>query len=154
MKKLSLMKSKKFVIYAEKNLLQIKMIKRHLKYIIKLGIVVIAQENLEATHGICNLKCKIPKEIPVVAHNASYDQRFITRQLAKKFKGQFECLGENSEKYITFSVLIKKELDNRKTIAHKLRFIDSSRFMSTSLSSLVDNVSEICSRKCKDKNCK
>ena len=148
------MKSKTFVIYAEKNLLQIKMIKRHLKYIIKLGIVVVAQENLEATHGICNLKHKILKEIPVVAHNASYDHRFITKQLAKKFKDQFECFGENSEKYITFSVLIKKELDNRKTIAHKRRFIDSSRFMSTSLSSLVDNVSEICSRKCKDKNCK
>ena len=44
------------------------------------------------------------------------------------------------EKYITFSVPIKKECDNGKTIAYKLRFIDSFRFMSTSLSELVDNM--------------
>ena len=47
------------------------------------------------------------------------------------------------EKYITFSVPIKKECDNGKTIAYKLRFIDSFRFMSTSLSKLVDNMSGI-----------
>ena len=47
------------------------------------------------------------------------------------------------EKYITFSVPIKKEGDNGKKIAYKLRFIDSFRFMSTSLSELVDNMSGI-----------
>ena len=47
------------------------------------------------------------------------------------------------EKYITFSVPIKKEYDNGKKIAYKLRFIDSFRFMSTSLSELVDNTSGI-----------
>ena len=45
------------------------------------------------------------------------------------------------EKYITFSVPIKKKCDNGKTITYKLRFIDSFRFMSTSLSELVDNMS-------------
>ena len=30
----------------------------------------------------------------------------------EEFKGQFEYLGENTEKYITFSVPIKKEIDN------------------------------------------
>ena len=44
------------------------------------------------------------------------------------------------EKYITFSEPIKKECDNGKTISYKLRFIDSFRFMSTSLSGLVDNM--------------
>ena len=56
-------------------------------------------------------------------------------------------------KYITFSVPIKKELDNGKTITYKLMFIDSFRFMSTSLSKLVDNLSEIYSKKVRDKNC-
>ena len=42
-----------------------------------------------------------------------------------------------------FSVPLSKELDNGKTITYKLKFIDSFRFMSTSLSSLVDNLSEI-----------
>ena len=38
---------------------------------------------------------------------------------------------------MTFSVAIKKELDNGKTITYKLKFTDSFRFMSTSLSKLV-----------------
>ena len=58
------------------------------------------------------------------------------------FKGQFECLGENTEKYITFSVPIKKELDSSKSVTYKIKFIDSFRFMSRSLSNLVDNLSE------------
>ena len=33
-------------------------------------------------------------------------------------------LGENTEKYITFSVPIKKQLDNGKTIIYKIRFIN------------------------------
>ena len=45
------------------------------------------------------------------------------------------------EKFITFSVLIKKNCGDSKTITHKLRFIDSFRFMPTSLSELVDNMS-------------
>ena len=45
------------------------------------------------------------------------------------------------EKYITFSVPIKKEFDNNKTMAYKL--IDSFRFMSASLSDLVKNLSGI-----------
>ena len=77
-------------------------------------------------------------------HNSStYDYHFIIKQIAKEFEGQFECLGESSEKYIIFSVPIKKELDNGKTITHKLKFIDSYRFTSTSLSSLVHNLSGI-----------
>ena len=53
-----------------------------------------------------------------------------------------ECLGENTEKNMTFSVSIKKQLDNDKTITYKISFIDNFRFMSSSLSSLVDNLTE------------
>ena len=45
------------------------------------------------------------------------------------------------EKYITFSVPIKKKCDDSKTITHKLKSIDSFRFMPTSLSEFVDNMS-------------
>ena len=87
-----------------------------------------------AAHNSCNLNYIILNEIPIVFHNGStYDYHFIIEQLAKKFKGKIDCLGENTEKYIIFSVPIKKELNNNKTITYKLKFIDSFRFMSTSL---------------------
>ena len=42
-------------------------------------------------------------------HNGStYDYHFIIKELAEEFEGEFECLGENTEKCITFSVPIKK----------------------------------------------
>ena len=64
-------------------------------------------------------------------------------------------LGENTEKYINFSVPIKKDLDNGKSITYKIKFIDSLRIMSSSLSNLVDNLSEgLHSDKCTDcKSC-
>ena len=106
-----------------------------------------------AAHNICNLRYKVPKEIPVVFHNGStYDYHFIIKELAKEFEGNFECLSENTEKYITFSVPIKKKIDNKDLeITYKIKFIDSYRFMSSSLSKLVDNLSEgIHSNKCSD----
>ena len=52
-----------------------------------------------AAHNICNLRYKIPEEIPVVFHNGStYDYHFIIKQLVKEFKGNFDCLGENTQK--------------------------------------------------------
>ena len=60
-------------------------------------------------------------------------------------------MGENTEKYIAFSVPIKKELDNEKTITYKLKFIDSFRFMSRKLSKLVNYLLDgRHSDKCKD----
>ena len=94
-----------------------------------------------AAQSKCNLNYKVPKDIPIIIHNASYDTHFIINQLAEEFKGELNCIGENMEKYITFSVPIKKKCDDGKTIAYKLRFIDSFRFMLTSLSELVDNMS-------------
>ena len=97
-----------------------------------------------AAHSICNLNYKAATEIVLKIHNGSiYDYHFIIKELAEEFKGQFECLGENIEKYITFSVPIKKENDNDKTITYKIKFIDSCRFMPSKLPELVDNLSEI-----------
>ena len=69
--------------------------------------------------------------------------------MSKEFEGKLEGLGENTEKYIPFSLPIDKELDSGKTITYKLKFIDSFRFMSTTLSELVDNLSEIYKKECK-----
>ena len=76
------------------------------------------------------MKYKTPKKIPVVFHDGStYDYHFIIKELAEEFERQFVCLGENTEKYITFSVPIQKELDNGKSITYKIKFIDSFRFI-------------------------
>ena len=66
----------------------------------------------------------------------------MIKELAKEFEGQFECLGENTEKYITFSVPINKELDNGKSIKYKIKFIESFRFTSKSLSNHIKYLSE------------
>ena len=96
-----------------------------------------------AAHKICNLMYNTPREIPVIFHNGStYDYHFIIKGLAEEFDEDFECEGENKEKYITFSVPIKKESNEDGIIIYRIKFVDSLKFMSTSLSSLVDNLSE------------
>ena len=106
-----------------------------------------------AAHNICNLRYKVPKEIPIVFHNGSiYDYHFIIKELVKEFEGNFECLGENTEKYITFSVPTKKKIENKDLeITCRIKFIDSYSFMASSLSKFVVNLSEgIHNNKCSD----
>ena len=83
-------------------------------------------------------------------NGSTYDYHFIVKELVKEFNGNFECLGENTEKYITLSVPIKKKIENKDLeITYKIKFIDSYRFMASSLSKLVDNLSEgIHNNKC------
>ena len=84
-------------------------------------------------------------------HNEfNYDYHFIIKELAEEFKKQFTCLGKNTEKYITFTIPIEKEVtiidENReeitKNIFYILQFVDSARFMVSSLSNIVNNLSE------------
>ena len=52
-------------------------------------------------------------------------------------------LGVFTEKYITFSVPIKKKIETKDIeVTYKIKFIDSFKFMATSLSKLVDNLTE------------
>ena len=105
-----------------------------------------------AAHVVCSKNCKIAKEMPIVFHNGStHDYHFIVKELAKEFKGKLECLGENTEKFIKFSVPIENEGDDGKPIVYKIIFIDRFRFVSTSLSSLVHSLSDgLYNIKCKD----
>ena len=105
-------------------------------------------ENRGGAHSICNL---VYLKNPIVFHNGSnYDYHFIIKELAEEFKKQFTCLGENNEKCITFTVPIEKEITRidknieeiTKNISYILQFIDSARFMASSLSNLVNNLSE------------
>ena len=99
-----------------------------------------------AAHSIYNLKYSVPKSVPIVFHNRSnYDYHIIMKELAEKFKKQFTCLAEDTEKYITFTVPTEKEatkIDSNgdeitKNISYILQIIDSMIFMASSLSNLV-----------------
>ena len=107
------------------------------------------------------------KKIPIVFHiRPNYDYQFIMKELAEEFKKHFLCLRENTKK-ITFTVPIGKEVTRidkngqkiTKNISYILQFVDSTRFMASSLTNLVNNLSKIIHRiKCKfghdDKKCK
>ena len=98
-------------------------------------------------------------KVPIVFHNGSnYDCHFIITELAEEFQKQCTCLGENTEKYITYTVPVEKEVTRTdkngeeitKNISYILQFIDSSRVMASLLSKLVNNHSEGVNRvKCK-----
>ena len=92
-------------------------------------------------HGICNLKYSIPKEIT-----------------NKKIWRTIYLYSRSCWKIHKFSVPIEKEVnqiakngeETTKTISYKLKFIDSTRFMASSLSNL-DKIlaKEIHKIKCK-----
>ena len=118
-----------------------------IKNIIMSETIVIILENTEVLLiELANLRYKTQKEIPVVLRNGStYDYHFLIKELTEKSEGEFECLGENTKKYITFfSVNQKENYGNDKitNISYKIKFVNRFRFMSSSLSNLVDNLSE------------
>ena len=98
-----------------------------------------------AAHYLCNLQYKIPSYISVVFHNlAGYDAHMFIKELAKHGSKMW-VIAKNTEDYISFSVNV--EVDkyiNKNGEAHSkeitLRFIDSIKFMSSSLDSLVNSL--------------
>ena len=100
-----------------------------------------------AAHKKCNLDYKIPKFIPVIIHNLSrYDSHFIINKLGLT-EGKIDCIPKNEENYIYFKkdVVVDSYIDKngkQKPITIELRFIDSFKFMPSSLSSLAENLTK------------
>ena len=100
-----------------------------------------------AAHSNCNLRYRIPDYIPVVFHNlAGYDAHLFIKELAKH-TSKIGVIAKNNENYISFSVKVEvdKFIDkagNEKSKEIELRFIDSFKFMSSSLDSLVNNLAK------------
>ena len=96
-------------------------------------------------HSLCNLRYKIPSYIPVVFHNLSgYDAHLFIRELGAH-TSDMEVIAKNKEDYISFSIKVpvgsyidKNGEEKDKLI--ELRFIDSFKFMSSSLDSLTKNL--------------
>ena len=104
-----------------------------------------------AAHNNCNMKYRIPDFVPIAFHNLSgYDAHLFIRELGKKFnKDDIGVIAENKEKYISFNVSIPVKIadvtdKNGKAVIKKvkLRFIDSCRFMASSLDKLAGNLDD------------
>ncbi|XP_020299047.1 uncharacterized protein LOC109863225 [Pseudomyrmex gracilis] len=88
-------------------------------------------------HSACNLNYKQVYVVPVVFHNLSgYDAHFIIKDVATAFEGEINVLPVTKETYISFTkhVSSTRDKDNQKCV--QLRFIDSYKFLSTSLEKL------------------
>ena len=98
-----------------------------------------------AAHQECNLKYKEPNFIPVVFHNLSgYDAHLFIKQLGVT-SGDINCIANTEEKYISFTKkilvdTITDEDDKERKVYLNNRFIDSFKFMSSGLESLVKNL--------------
>ena len=101
-----------------------------------------------AAHNQCNLKCRKPLILPVLFHNLQgYDSHLFIKQLAK-ISGDLSCIPSTEEKYISFSKKIVHVVDeyfSRKMgklfpKKFEIRFIDSYKFLQTSLANLVSNL--------------
>ena len=99
-------------------------------------------------HSLCNLQYKIPSYILVVFHNLSgYDAHLFIKGLADSMSrgARMGVIAKNKEDYITFSISVEvyKYIDKDREERSKeieLRFIDSFKFMSSSLDSLINNL--------------
>ena len=100
-----------------------------------------------AAHFSCNLRYKIPSYIPVVFDNlAGYNAHLFIRELAK-YTTDMGVTAKNVEDYISFSIKVEvdKYVDadgNERPREIELRFIDSFKFMSSSLDSLANNLAK------------
>ena len=101
-----------------------------------------------AAHLICNLRYSTQIDIPVFFHSGTnYDFNLIINKLAKEFTSEMRCIPLNTNKYISFSIPIKKEIKEQKeqkekVITYNLKFIDTEKHMKSALSTLVNNLSE------------
>ena len=98
-----------------------------------------------SAHSLCNLRYKIPAYIPVVFHNLSgYEAHlFITEFGAHT--SEMGVIAKNKEDYNSFSIKVPVDIYIDKNGEEKdkfiePRFIDSFKFMSSSLDSLTKNL--------------
>ena len=101
--------------------------------------------------GACHFGClnKRVNFIPVFFHNLSnYDSHLFITNLASKINGEnLNCIANNEQKYISFSKnnVVDYYEDSKtkvkKPIKFRLTFVDSFKFMGSSLASLGNNLS-------------
>ena len=96
-----------------------------------------------AAQNECNLNYRAPKFIPVIFHNlAGYDAHLFIKALGAT-EGKIDCIPNTEERYISFTKSVAigsyKDKGKERTFYQHLRFIDSFKFMGTSLQKLVES---------------
>jgi hypothetical protein len=103
-----------------------------------------------AAHNRCNLKYQVPKFFPVLFHNLSgYDSHLFIKKLKSAVDNgeKLKCIPSNEEKYISFSkeVIVDNYINKEGKevlVKRELRFLDSFRFMASSLDALSKNLED------------
>ena len=96
-------------------------------------------------HEVWNLKCKVPTFFSFVFHNLSaFDSHLFIKALGNS-EGDISCIPNNEENYISFTkqVIVGKFVHKegkKVNVKRELRFIDSLRFMASSLDKLSSNL--------------
>lgn len=100
-----------------------------------------------AAHSICNLNYKLPNFIPIIMHNMSgYDAHLFIKELCSN-KDRVDVIAQSKEKYISFTkyLYMHDYIDNKGILKKqylRMRFIDSFKFLATSLDNLASNLSD------------
>lgn len=89
-----------------------------------------------AAHQICNLQYQNFRTVPVVFHNLThYDSHFLIQKISNGFEGHVKIIPNNSENYISFTKTVEGTSKKYGEMM-KFKFIDSFRFMASSLDTL------------------
>lgn len=89
-----------------------------------------------AAHQYCNLRFRVPKLIPIFFHNlAGYDCHLFIKELGK-CSGPVKIIPKNKENYISFTKFLM--ISNEEYA--QIRFVDSYKFLGTSLEKLANGL--------------
>jgi len=105
-----------------------------------------------AAHSKCNLQYRMPKFIPIIFHGMSnYDSHLFIKKLQGK---NINVIAQTEEKYIAFNVELDLgtfEKDGQTiNVKKELRFLDSFKFMASSLDSLSKNLEKTSTLTCRN----
>ena len=98
-------------------------------------------------HQYCNINYKDPTFIPIFLHNMShYDSHLFIQAFSNYPELKIEPITQTEESYISISIKVpvgtffNKKTQRQQTYYFELRFLDSFKFMSSSLDSLAQNL--------------